>query len=82
MAFLYSYLIKINIKTSENHKKGSKYLSSFCFCNYRSDFLSVLYFASGCGNYSVGILVGQDNSKVYDAGNLWKSAVVITLGFV
>ena len=66
----------------ENHKKGSKYLSSCCFYNYRSDFLSVLYFVSGCGNYLVGILVGQVYSKVYDAGNLWKSALVITSGFV
>ena len=74
--------MKINMTTSENHKKGSKYLISFCFYNYRSDFLSVLCFVSGCGNYSVGILVRQGYSKVYDAGNLWKSALVITLGFV
>ena len=76
--------MKINMKISENHEKGNEYLNSFWFPHYRSDFLSILCFVSGCGNYSAGhflILKVQTCSKVYDIGNLWKSALVVTLGF-
>ena len=71
------------MKICENHKKGNKYLSSVWFPYYRPNFLSVLCFVSGCGNSSVGhflISVGQDWSNTYDAGNLWTSAIVLTLG--
>ena len=79
------HLMKIHVKISENHKKGNKYLSSFWFSYYRSDFLSVLCFVSSSGISSVGhllISVGQDWSKTYDPGNLWTSALVLSLGFV
>ena len=40
---------------------------------------------SGCGNILVGYFlfsVGKDWNKIYDIKNLWKSALVLTLGFV
>ena len=77
--------MKIHMKTTENHKKGNKYVSSFCFFWYRPDFLIVLCFVSGCGNSSVSnfiISMGLDWSKTCDAGNLWTAPLVLTLGFV
>ena len=77
--------MKIHMKIFENHKKGNKCLSSFWFSQHRPDFLSVLCFMGGCGNYSAGhflIPLSQDWMKIYDARSLWKSAIVVTLAFV
>ena len=49
--------MKINMKISENHKKGEEYLSSISFSQYRPDFLSILCSVSGCGNSSVGLFL-------------------------